>query len=212
MNLDTLELRLHTIAKETLKNRAPAHDYLHVCRVAKLARNIALNEGASIEIVTAAALLHEQINLPKNHPEAFRSGDVCAEEVSKLLFCEGVSKSFIKDVYDCVRDHAYSKGELPHSLEARILQDADRLDAIGAIGIARCFATCGELNRNFYHEDDPFCVSRTPNDSTWGVDHFFQKLLKIEHILHTKTAQDLSKKRTEIMHQFLQSFHDEISM
>ena len=88
------------------------------------------------------------------------------------------------------------------------MQDADRLDAIGAIGIARCFATCAEMKRPFYSPEDPFCESREPDDKQWGVDHFYKKLFKISP--HTKTAQMLAAERIDFMRTFMKQLAREI--
>ncbi len=96
------------------------------------------------------------------------------------------------------------------TLEGKILQDADRLDALGAIGIARVFATGGSLKRPFYNIDDPFCKRRIPDDHTWTVDHFFQKLLKLESLMNTKSGKAEAKKRTRILREFLNQLKHEI--
>jgi HD superfamily phosphodiesterase len=79
----------------------------------------------------------------------------------------------------CIREHAFSRGTAPTTLEGEVLQDADRLDAIGAIGIARCMATCAEMRRPFYAPSDPFCGALEPDDKRCGIDHFYRKLLRI---------------------------------
>jgi uncharacterized protein len=91
-----------------------------------------------------------------------------------------------------------------------VLQDADRLDAIGAIGIARCLATCADMKRPFYAPDDPFCATRAPDDKQWGVDHFYRKLLRIGDGLHTATARALAGERAAFMRAFLEQLAREI--
>ncbi len=95
-------------------------------------------------------------------------------------------------------------------MEGKILQDADRLDAIGAIGIARAFAVSGSESRPFYNNDDPFCNARKPDDKKWAVDHFYRKLLKLEKLMNTKSAKIEAKKRTKILTKFLSELRDEI--
>src|SRR3972149_2845027 len=87
------------------------------------------------------------------------------------------------------RQQRYSKGMVPRTLEGKVLQDADRLDALGAIGIARTFAVGGAEKRPFYNKDDPFCHKRSPNDQEWALDHFYKKLLLLEKKMNTKTAK-----------------------
>lgn len=197
---------LRQAAMDACRGRPPAHDFLHVVRVEKLARDLAEIEGARVEVVTTAALLHELVNLPKDHPESHRSGDLCAEAALRLLAGDPLADAIAL----CIRDHAFSKGAPPRSREAAILQDADRLDAIGAIGIARCFATTSEMNRPFYAPDDPFCRTRTPDDKQWGIDHFYKKLLLIEAGLHTETACAMAKERTAFLRLYLAQLEREI--
>ena len=98
---------------------------------------------------------------------------------------------------------SFSQNKIPQTLEGKILQDADRLDALGSIGIARVFATSGSLNRPFYNIDDPFCAKRNPDDNLWAVDHFFNKLLKLEFMMNTKSGKIEAKKRTKVLKEFL---------
>lgn len=193
------------------RDAGPAHDGSHVARVTALAAEIARAEGADVEVATAAALLHELWNFPKDHPDRARSGDVAAEHAARALAEHGYER-IVDPVVACIRDHAWSKGVVPASLEARILQDADRLDAIGAVGVARCFATAGELRRPFYDPFDPLCRARTPDDRTYTLDHFFAKLLRIPDRLHTPTARALAAPRVAAMRAFLDAFAAEVGI
>lgn len=188
----------------------PAHDFLHVRRVAALARRIAEAEGADVLVAVGAALLHELVNLPKDHPESRRSGDLCAEAAAELLRGEAIEPERAAQICACIRDHGFSKGVLPESLAARVLQDADRLDAIGAIGVARCFATCNAMRTPFYSERDPLCREREPDDKRFGLDHFFKKLLRIPDGLHTASARRLAEPRVVLMRTYLEQFEREL--
>ena len=193
-------LVLERAAQERLEGAPPAHDFSHVTRVVRSALVLAESEGADLEACRASALLHELFNYPKNHPESARSGDVCAEHALVLLRRVGAPLPFAEDVATAIREHAFSKGATPSTVVARILQDADRLDAIGAIGIARCMATCVEMKRPFYEPDDPFCQRREANDKLWGIDHFYLKLLRIPERLHTKTARAMAERSDNVLH------------
>jgi len=151
-------------AARTLASADPAHDWLHVTRVERSAEQIAEAEGAATAIVRAAATLHEVFSYPKDHPESHRSGERCAEVALEMMRDEQVDEADARSVAECIRVHPFSAGITPTSLEARVLQDADRLDAIGAIGVARCFATCAKMNRPFYDEADPFARNREHDD------------------------------------------------
>ncbi len=202
--------RLQAAALARVGDAEPAHDALHVRRVMANARRIAAAEGADVEVATTAALLHELFNYPKDHPDSARSGDVCAEHALALLGEHGVGGDFADAVAYCIRVHSFSRGIVPETLEARVLQDADRLDAIGAIGVARCFATTAKMGRPFYRADDPFCAGRAPDDKLWAVDHFYKKLLRVADGLHTATARALAAPRVAFLRQFLDELGREI--
>ncbi len=202
-------LRLH--AEEATRDRPPAHDALHVARVARLAAHLAAAEGADVELTVAAALLHELVNLPKHHVDSARSGDLCADAARALLEREGWPAAERERVVACIRDHAFSKGVEPESLEGRVLQDADRLDAIGAIGLARMWATTTEMQRPFYDEVDPFCAARAPDDKRFGLDHVYRKLLAIPARLHTETARALAAPRVDAMRAYLGALERELA-
>ncbi len=207
---DSLWARLRAEAERCAASADPAHDFSHVLRVVASARSIAAAEGADVHVATTAALLHELFNHPKGHPESHLSGDVCAEHARALLGAEGADAMFSERVADAIRTHAFSRGFTPSAIEGKVLQDADRLDAIGAIGIARCFATCATMKRPFYAPDDPLCVARTPDDKLWGADHFFTKLLRIPAQLHTATARAMAEARADAMRVFLEQLGREI--
>jgi uncharacterized protein len=134
-----------------------------------------------------------------------------AKKSKKILEKFDFSKEEITIISDAIIDHSFSQNKIPKTLEGQILQDADRLDALGAIGIARTFATGGSLKRPFYNIDDPFCKKRTPDDKIWTVDHFFRKLLKLESLMNTKSGKAEAKKRTRILKEFLDQLKQEIS-
>lgn len=203
--------RLRAIALARAAANDPAHDDGHVRRVAGLARRIAAAEGVRSDLAVAAALLHELVHVPKSSPDRARAGEFAAEEAARLLAEHGVTDEDARPVVGAIRDHSFSKGAAPTSPVAAVLQDADRLDALGAVGIARCFATTGEMRRPLVHPDDPFCRAREPDDARWALDHFFRKLLRLEAELHTATARDLARPRVEAMRAFLKALEAELA-
>ncbi len=205
-----LLVRLDAVAAARGVGSGSAHDHLHVRRVAATARLLAHEEGANVEVAVAAALLHELWNYPKDHPDSARSGEVCAEHARAVLVAEGCDAPFVDAVAGAIAVHAFSRGLVAGTLEAKILQDADRLDAIGAIGIARCFATCADMRRPFYAPDDPMCRDREPDDKLWGLDHFYRKLLRIPATLNTVAARRLGAERGAFVEAFLAQLEREI--
>ena len=206
---DLLDI-LRAVARSRCEGADAAHDWLHVTRVAASARRIALAEGADVTVAVAAALLHELFNYPTGHPDSRRSGEVCAEHAAVVLREHGWDDVRAEAVCYAIRVHPFSLGVTPTTLEAKVLQDADRLDAIGAIGVARCFATCADMKRPFYDPDDPRCERREPDDKLWGIDHFYKKLLRLEAGMHTATARALAAERTGFMRAFLDRLAAEI--
>ena len=111
---------------------------------------------------------------------------------------------------EAIRNHSFTKGKASTSIEGRILQDADRLDALGAVGIARVFSVSGSKKRQFYQLNDPFSKNRKPNDKKWALDHFFKKLLLLEKLMNTKAGKIEAKKRTSVLKNYLKDLEKEI--
>ncbi len=204
--LDSLENEV----KKSIEND-PAHDFEHTIRVYKNAQKICKKEKANEKLVLSAALLHDIVSYPKSDKRSKTSSIKSATKSKQILEKLDFSKEEITIISDAIRDHSFSQNKIPKTLEGKILQDADRLDALGAIGIARVFATGGSLKRPFYNINDPFCKKRIPDDKTWTVDHFFQKLLKLESLMNTKSGKVEAKKRTKIIKEFLNQLKQEIS-
>ncbi|HEX6281982.1 MAG TPA: HD domain-containing protein [Nitrososphaera sp.] len=194
-----------------LEGRDPAHDYQHIMRVYKNAKLIGQREDANMEILLPAVLLHDIVVYPKGSSRSSRSPTDSADLAENILQSYGYSQYKINRISYCIRAHSYSKRLVPTSLEGRILQDADRLDALGAIGIARTFSVSGSEKRMFYKADDPFCRStREPDDSQWTLDHFQTKLLKLKDLMHTRTAKKIAQQRTKFMMLFIRQLQKEI--
>jgi uncharacterized protein len=187
-----------------------AHDIAHIKRVVKNAEKICSAESADKEIVTAAAWLHDCVILPKDHPERKKASTLAAERAADFLSSIDFPAIKIPAVAHAIEAHSYSAGIPPKSTEAKIVQDADRLDALGAIGIARCFSVGGQLDRPIYHPDDPFAESREPDDSVWTVDHFYKKLFRLPELLNTDTAKEIAAERVHYMKSFLEQLSNEV--
>ena len=195
--------------KKKLENDT-AHDFEHIMRVLKNSTLIARKEKADIRLVTAAVLLHDIVTYPKADPRSKNSSIESAEKSRKILKKYGFSQAEIEIISDAIKDHSFSRGVVPRTLEGKILQDADRLDALGAIGIARTFAVSGAERRLFYNNQDPFCRKRSPDDKRWTLDHFYKKLLRLEETMNTKTGKIEARKRIKIMRKFLYELKKEI--
>ena len=205
-------IALKTLQKEVkeIMDNDPSHDFSHIQRVYKNAKKLAKEEKANSKILLAATLLHDIVKFPKSDPRSITSSIKSANKAKNILKKYSFSQNEIRIIADAIQDHSFSRKKTPKTLEGKILQDADRLDAIGAIGIARAFAVSGSERRPFYRKSDPFCSKRRPDDQRWTVDHFYKKLLHLEKSMHTKSAKIEAKRRTKILKKYLSDLKKEI--
>mgnify|MGYP001271939603 CR=1 FL=1 len=197
---------LKKIAKKKLQNNDPAHDFEHIMRVYRNAEKICKIENGNKKLILSAVLLHDIIKNKNQINSALKSA-----KLAEIILKENhFSSDEIMVISDAIKDHSFSKNKIPSTPEGKILQDADRLDAIGAIGLARVFSFSGSNNRPFYDPKDPFSKNRNLNDNKWALDHFFEKLLKLEAKMNTKTGKLLAKRRTKILKNFLKEIKNEI--
>ncbi|PKD42621.1 phosphohydrolase [Rhodohalobacter barkolensis] len=202
-----------TLYKKFLLNNCSfdsAHDLAHIQRVVKSAQTICDEEGGDLDIVKAAAWLHDSVTLPKNHPDRSKSSILAGEKAAAFLNSIDFPETKVKHVVHAIEAHSFSAGIEPTTLEAKIVQDADRLDALGAIGVARCLMVGGKLDRALYQPEDPFCESRDPDDSIYTIDHFYEKLFKLPELMNTESAKEMAVERIRFMKQFLSELQKEI--
>ena len=183
--------------------RDGAHDLAHCKRVARHAQALAEAEGADPEACVAAALLHDLVYLPKNHPDSPRTARMGGELA--LIWCRETEGLAAKAdlIAEAVATHSYSGGASPASLEGAVLQDADRLEALGAIGLARVFATGGAMGAGLWDPEDPWARGRELDDKAWSLDHFERKLLKLAAGMNTPTGRLMAAERDQVMKDFL---------
>jgi len=204
--------KLILIARKKMKRSDPSHDINHVLRVLCISEKIAAEESADMEIIVPAAIFHDVICYPKNHRKRFdsqRESAIFAVKTLKKIKSYPIDK--IKKVQEAIELCSFSKGQIPSFIEAKILQDADSLEAMGSISIMRTFSSAGIMNKIFYNSADPFCRNRKPDDKNYALDLFFSRLLVVENRLHTKTAKTLAEKRMPILKKFLESLDIELS-
>jgi uncharacterized protein len=187
-----------------------AHDFNHIMRVFKNAKKICKREKANEKLVLSAVLLHDIVSYPKSDRRSKSSSIESAKISKQILKKYNFTSEEIAIISDAISDHSFSQKKIPKTIEGKILQDSDRLDALGAIGIARVFATSGNLKRPFYNIDDPFCKNRIPDDQIWTIDHFYKKLLKLESLMNTKSGKVEAKRRTKILKEFLRQLKQEV--
>ena len=190
----------------------PAHDLGHVRRVVAWARRLGEAEGADLAVVVPAAWLHDLVVLPKDGPDRARASRLAAEAAAAWLTAEGFPHERVSAVAHAIEAHSWSAGVAPETTEAAVVQDADRLDALGAIGLARCYATAGALGSALVHPDDPVPShppARPFDDRRWATDHVFIKLLRLPETMRTAAGRVEAERRAETVRQFLTALRRE---
>lgn len=203
-----LRTRLRGIVAQRMQTD-PAHDLAHLDRVWRNAQAIA-DDQADMAVLLAASYLHDLINLPKNDPNRHLASRQSAQESEPILRELSFSDALVQATQHAIEAHSFSANIPPRTPEARILRDADRLDALGAIGIARTFAVAGALGRDLYDPEDPFAKARDLDDLNFSIDHWKVKLLSLPDDMLTEAGHALAQERRAQMLEFLRVFADEI--
>ncbi|MFH1894550.1 MAG: HD domain-containing protein [Patescibacteria group bacterium] len=185
------------------------HGFDHPERVLKMARLICEREGGDIETIEAAALLHDIARAKEDDGKCDCHAEEGAKMAENYLHKISFPRSKIKNVIHCVAVHRFSRGKKAETKEAKIIQDADRLDALGAIIIARVLAYNG-LHKFPIYDPDIKPVTKYKGRYTTAINHFYEKILKITPVsFHTKTAQRIAAKRYNFVVNFLKQFKKE---
>ena len=187
-----------------------AHDLSHMVRVWRNAKLIQQEEGGDLEMLAAAVLLHDCVQVAKDSPLRSKASVLAANEARVRLEAIGWEPRRIDTVACAIESHSFSAGIAPTSIEGRILQDADRLDAIGFCGIARCFYTAGRLGSRLYDPADPLAKTRPLDDSRNALDHFPKKLLTLEGNFKTRRGQELASERHRQLDAFYRGMLSEV--
>jgi len=207
MNIDIID-RASEYVREKFENEYSGHDWFHTLRVFRTATRIAEAEGADLGTVQLAALLHD-VDDRKLSPETYED----KANARRFLTKNNVDEGKTEEICRIIGEISFAENCIPSTLEGKCVQDADRLDAIGAIGIARAFAYGGNHNRLMYHPD----IAPNPNMSkdeyiksnSTTVNHFYEKLFKLTDMMNTDTAKLIAKERDDYMKAFISEFMDE---
>lgn len=192
-----METKLNEVkeyVKSKLMSESTGHDFHHAIRVMNNAVQISKNIDVDLEVVKVAALTHDLID--KKVSSNVKDSIV---DLRRILSEVGYSSDRITKVIEIINNVSFSKGNIPKSIDGKIVQDADRLDALGAIGIARTFAFGGKHNRMIYNPD--------ANDNNDSLSHFYEKLLRLKKLMNTREATIIAEKRTDYMVDFLRRFY-----
>ncbi len=174
------------------------------------AKQLAAAEGARREVAVPAAWLHDCVTVPKNSPQRAQASRLAAEQAGQWLREWNYPGELLPEITHAIEAHSFTAGIAPRTPEARVVQDADRLEAIGAVGLARCLMLGGALGRPLYAPEDPFCERRPPDDRVATLDHFHTKLLKLEGTMQTESGRREARQRTEFLKGFLAQLRREI--
>ncbi|MCO7518406.1 MULTISPECIES: HD domain-containing protein [unclassified Pseudomonas] len=188
-----------------------SHDLSHIHRVWVNAQRIQRVEGGDLEVLLAATVLHDCVAVEKNSPLRGQASTLSAQKASSILAERGWPLPRIEQVAHAIKTHSYSAGFEPLTLEARILQDSDRLDAIGAVGIARCFYVSGRMGAALYDFQNPSAQGRDYQDARYTLEHFHTKLLRLASGFTTGEGARLAAERHARLEVFVADFMDEIA-
>lgn len=183
-----------------------AHDLSHLQRVWHNARTLQAEEGGDLEVLLAAVLLHDCVAVEKNSPLRSQASRLAAEKASKVLADLNWPKEKVSAVIHAIEAHSFSANITPTTLEARLMQDADRLDSLGMLGVARTFYTAGRMGSAPYDPHDPEARERDYDDKRFCLDHFQTKLLHLAEGFQTAAGQRLAR----IRHQRLKGFMEQL--
>lgn len=197
-------------AEELYPTADPSHDNLHISRVVKTALRLAEEESADIHIVLPAAYFHDFVNVPKNDPRRKEASRLSAEKALEYLGSIGYPSQYFEAIRHAIAAHSFSANIRPETLEAKVVQDADRLDSLGAIGVARCFSTSTLMQRPYYCLNDIWAEERELDDVAFAIDHFPVKLFKISETMQTASARQEAQRRVDFMKAYIQQLKSEI--
>ncbi|MGM9986424.1 MAG: HD domain-containing protein [Bacillaceae bacterium] len=210
MNKEQVIQETELFVKEKLEKDSSGHDWYHIHRVRQMALRLAREEGADMFICEITALLHDVAD-----EKLVKSEEQGLKQMNEWLSNHGIKEDEREHILSIIRNMSFKggNGKVLPTLEGRIVQDADRLDAIGAIGIARTFAYGGAKGDLMY---DPNLLPRTVmtkeeyrKGKSTSVNHFYEKLLKLKDLMNTNTAKEIAIERHQVMESFLEQFFEE---
>ncbi len=201
---------IEAFAHHTAEQADAAHDMAHLARVVRSAEHLAREEAAAVDVVMPAAWLHDCVHVPVTSPDRPRASIMAGDVAVGFLRDIGYPAALYDAVHHAIAAHSFSARITPDSIEAKVVQDADRLDAIGAIGVARCLMLGGQLGRVLYDADDPFAERREPSDRVSSLDHFYTKLLTLAGTMQTASGRREAERRTAFMVAYLEQLRSEI--
>lgn len=211
-DLPQWEARFAAFLAENRHAEDAAHDTMHIRRVVANARALAAAEGADRAVVLPAAWLHDCVIVPKDSPQRTKASRLAATAAGEYLHDADYPPLHIPAIQHAIEAHSFSARIAPRTLEAQVVQDADRLDALGAVGIARTLMLGGAMGKPLYDASEPFPVARTADDRENVLDHFFVKLLTLSDTMQTRAGRAEAERRTAFMRRYLAQLGEEIGV
>ncbi len=213
MDLTTWQQQIELWFDKHYNGGDASHDVAHFRRVWHSAQQIASGQSVDLSVVLFASYFHDLVSLPKNHPDRARSSVLSAERTRQILardFPLFPSERHAA-VAHAIEAHSFSARIAPQTLEAKIVQDADRLEALGAIGLARVFAVSGAMNAALFDADDPFAEHRALDDKAYALDHFQTKLLRLPETMQTAKGREMAQYNADFLVHFMSKLSAELS-
>ncbi len=181
----------------------PAHDLAHIKRVVTSGIALAKQEQAQLAIVLPACWLHDCVNVPKDSPDRSKGSLFSADRAIEFLTEINYPSEYLDAIHHAIAAHSFSANLETKTLEAKVVQDADRLDALGAIGLSRCVMLGATWGSQLYHPLDPFAKERALDDKNFCIDHFYVKLKGLVNTMKTPSGLQEAEKRWQFMQQYL---------
>lgn len=188
-----------------------AHDIDHIRRVVKNAIDLAKEESGDLDVIIPACWLHDCVNVPKTSKDRSLGSKFSADKAVEFLRGINYPEQFLDEIHHAIHAHSFSANIETKTLSAKIVQDADRLDALGALGIARCLMYSASVERPLYNSNDPFAENRELSDEDNAIDHFFTKLQTLPDTMKTNTGKDIALKRWDFMEDYIYELKNEIT-
>lgn len=213
MDLQHWQAQFENWLKNHHQHQDAAHDVCHFRRVWATAQKLAADDDVDMLVILTACYFHDIVSLAKNHPQRQRSSILAAEETRRLLReeFEQFPAEKIEVVCHAIAAHSFSAQIAPLTTEAKIVQDADRLEALGAIGLARVFAVSGALGVALFDGEDPFAQHRPLDDKRYALDHFQTKLLKLPQTMQTARGKQLAQHNAHFLVEFMAKLSAELA-
>ncbi|SQC33506.1 phosphohydrolase [Kluyvera cryocrescens] len=213
MDLTTWQQQIELWFDKHYNGGDASHDVAHFRRVWHSAQQIASGQSVDLSVVLFASYFHDLVSLPKNHPDRARSSVLSAERTRQILARDFPLFPLERHaaVAHAIEAHSFSARIAPQTLEAKIVQDADRLEALGAIGLARVFAVSGAMNAALFDADDPFAEHRALDDKAYALDHFQTKLLRLPETMQTAKGREMAQHNADFLVYFMAKLSAELS-